>query len=140
MRAKRALRSCEIITSIWCRSLNFPYLTNLKKQFLQFEQFLEKLFASGCASICGIGGMIIGIAGTIIGGIINRWPWQVRSTSKLKRAPWRASAVTRRPFFSVSSLLEKTKQLQIRVLVSDGQSIRRGIFVRLNRYSGFKDP
>ncbi len=35
-------------------------------------------------------------------------------------------------------LFEKPKQLQIRVLVLDGQSIREGILVRQNRYSDFK--
>jgi hypothetical protein len=29
--------------------------------------FLEKLFAAGCASIWGIGDMIIGMAGLVIG-------------------------------------------------------------------------
>jgi hypothetical protein len=42
--------------------------------------------------------------------------------------------------FQVSLTFGKPKQLQIRVLVLDGQSIRVGIFVRLNRYSGFRDP
>ncbi len=36
-------------------------------------------------------------------------------------------------FFGFYSLFKKTDQLQIRVLVSDGQSTVQGFFVRLNR-------
>jgi hypothetical protein len=61
-----------------------------------------------------------------------------RVSAPILRAGREVSGSTGRPFFRLYLLFEKPKQLQIRVLVLDGQSIREGILVRQNRYSDFK--